>query len=416
MPNDPITIAPCVSSEIGPLRTVMVHRPDIEIARITPDNKEALLFDDLLWLDRAQDEHDHFVGLMTDRGVEVLYFERLLAETLENQTARLELVDAVFTSEQCGPRVAEQLTSALADEPVDRVVAVLMGGLLERELEQWGIDPLFADLVADRFHYVLRPLPNLLFMRDNAAWINGGISKNVLAMPARRRESLYVDAIYRFHPRFATAEFPVWFGAERGDEYPASIEGGDVLVLSDKTVMIGIGERTAPASVEILARRLFAESSVERVIVVHLRRERAVMHLDTVFTMVDRSTFNLYPGLLDSVAVHTLRAREGGGITVEHDHDLESALLDSLGLESVEFVQTGGDAIGRLREQWDDGNNTLAIEPGVVIAYARNGETNRRLREAGIEVLELDASELCRGRGGSRCMTQPIVREVARLN
>ncbi len=400
-----------VSSEIGRLRSVMVHRPDLEIARITPDNKEALLFDDLLWLDRAREEHDAFVATMRARDVEVLYFERMLAEVLENPTARHELVSAVFTPEQCGPRVAEQLTAALADEPVDRVVDVLMGGLLERELEEWGIDALFADLVADRFHYVLRPLPNLLFMRDNAAWINDGVSKNVLAMPARRRESLYIDAIYRHHPRFSGVDFGVWFGAELGDEYPASLEGGDVLVLSENTVMIGIGERTAPSAVEILARRLFAEGTVQRVIVVHLREDRSVMHLDTVFTMVDTATFNVYPGVLESVAVHTLQPAPGGKINVEHDHDLESALLDGLGLTKATFVQTGGDAIGRLREQWDDGNNTLALEPGVVVAYARNAETNRRLREAGVEVLELDASELCRGRGGSRCMTQPLLRD-----
>ena len=281
------------------------------------------------------------------------------------------------------------------------------------ELERFDVDPLFADLVADRFHQVLRPLPNLLFMRDNAAWINNGVSINVLATPARARESLYMETIYRHHPRFRDAAMPVWFGAGEGDTYPASIEGGDVLVLDEYVVVVGIGERTSPSAVEILARRLFAAGAVEQVIVVHLRKARSQMHLDTVFTMVDRHCFNVFPGLLDTVDVHVMTPADGGRIKVRPAAGLEAALGEALGLDRVTWVQTGGDAIGRLREQWDDGNNTLALEPGVVVAYKRNQETNRRLREAGIEVLELDASELCRGRGGSRCMTQPLARALS---
>jgi arginine deiminase len=403
-----------VGSEIGRLRTVMVHRPGIEIARITPDNKDALLFDDLLWLDRAQDEHDRFAAMMSDRGVEVLYFEELLSEVLETPGVRDELIAQVFTPASCGPRVAERLAAALREAPAEALVEVLLGGVLERELEQWGVDHLFADLVADRFHYVLRPLPNLLFMRDNAAWINGGLSLNVLATPARERESLYMRTIYRHHPRFADVSFEVWFGSGPDDHYPASIEGGDVLVLSPETVMIGLGERTAPAAAEMLARRLFDAGTVERVIVVHLLHDRAVMHLDTVFTMVDVDKFNVFPGLLESIDVHTLRPGRDGTLEVEHHHGLAPAVSDALGRPDLQFIPTGGDAIGRLREQWDDGNNTLALEPGVVVAYQRNQETNRRLREHGVEVLELDASELCRGRGGSRCMTQPVLRDPLR--
>ena len=289
---------------------------------------------------------------------------------------------------------------------------MLLGGVLESELaHEWGIDHLFADLIADRFHYVLRPLPNLLFMRDNAAWLNNGLLLSVLAWPARARESRYMEAIYRFHPRFNDLEFPVWYGAEPGDVFPASIEGGDVLVLSDESVVVGLGERTAPAAVEILARRLFAAGVVTRVVVVHLRQARSVMHLDTVFTMVDVDKFNVFPGLLEGVEVHTLTPADDGRVTVHHEEGLETAIRRALGRDDLVFVPTGGDAIGRLREQWDDGNNTLALEPGVVVAYERNQETNRRLREAGVEVLELSASELCRGRGGSRCMTQPLVRD-----
>jgi arginine deiminase len=399
-----------VTSEIGRLRTVLVHRPGLEIARITPDNKEALLFDDLLWLERACEEHDRFVAMMAGRGIEVLYFEDLLRDVLSIEDIRGVIIDDIITPSRCGTKVAAQLRRAMREAHQDRVVDVLLGGLLERELPDWGVDPLFADLVSDRFHYVLRPLPNLLFMRDNAAWINNGLVLNVLATPARERESIYMREIYRHHPRFRDREFPVWFGTGEDDHYPASIEGGDVLVLNDETVMIGLGERTAPAAVEILVQRLFAGSSVRKIVVVHLRRARAVMHLDTVFTMVDRSVFNVFPGLLEEIDVHVITPGRDG-LTVVPVDGLEAALQITLGLSEVQFVATGGDAIGQLREQWDDGNNTLAIEPGVVIAYERNQETNRRLRDAGIEVLELDASELCRGRGGSRCMTQPILRD-----
>jgi arginine deiminase len=401
-----------VSSEIGVLRSVLVHRPGIEIARITPDNKEALLFDDLLWLERAQEEHDAFVELLRGRGAEVLYFEELLRETLDGDPAvRAELVSRVFSPAQCGPRVAEQLGAALAEASTNQLVDVLVGGLLETELERFGVDHLFADLVADRFHYVLRPLPNLLFMRDNAAWVNDGVAVNVLATPARARESLYMETIYRHHPRFRETAVPFWFGQGRGDAYPACVEGGDVLVLDERTVVVGLGERTTPAAVEMLARRWFAESVVESVVVVHLRKARSQMHLDTVFTMVDRAICNVFPGLLEAIDVHVISDGGDGTLRVRALPGLEAALLETLGLERLTWVTTGGDAIGRLREQWDDGNNTLAVAPGVVVAYRRNQETNRRLREAGIEVLELDASELCRGRGGSRCMTQPLQRD-----
>ncbi len=399
-----------ISSEIGRLRTVIVHRPGIEIARITPENKEALLFDDLLWLERAQEEHDRFTSMMTDRGVEVLYFEQLLRDVLDIEEIRGQIIDDIITPARCGAGVAERLRSGMREAPCDRVVEVLLGGLLERELPEWGVDPLFADLVSDRFHYVLRPLPNLLFMRDNAAWINDGVVLNVLATPARERESIYMKEIYRHHPRFRDTQFPVWFGTGEDDHYPATIEGGDVLVLSEDTIIVGLGERTAPAAVELLARRLFERSAVRKIIVVHLRQARAVMHLDTVFTMVDKAVFNVFPGLLGEVDVHIITPDQDG-LAVAPAEGLEDALRSTLGLDEITCVSTGGDAIGQLREQWDDGNNTLAIEPGVVIAYQRNQETNRRLRDAGIEVLELDASELCRGRGGSRCMTQPLLRD-----
>ncbi|MEN8233979.1 MAG: arginine deiminase [Actinomycetota bacterium] len=404
-------LIPHIASEIGPLRAVMVHRPGIEIARITPENKEALLFDDLLWLERAQQEHDRFAEMLRNRGAEVLYFEEMLCDVLADEGVRGFLIDSVLAPARVGPRAAETMRAALRDRPVGEIRDILIGGLLESELEAWGVDHLFADLVADRFHYVLRPLPNLLFMRDNSAWIGDGIVRSVLARPARQPESTLVRAVYDHHPRFAEVDAPTWFGDGEDERFPASIEGGDVLVLSESTVMIGLGERTTPAAVELLARNLFERSAVERVIVVHLRKERAVMHLDTVFTMVDESTFNVFPGMLEGIDVHVIRPGKARPLEVEPCDGFVSALRKALDRDDLEFVPTGGDAIGRLREQWDDGNNTFAIAPGVVIAYERNQETNRRLRDHGIEVLELDASELGRGRGGSRCMTQPILRD-----
>ena len=404
--------APYVGSEVTPLRTVMVHRPGIEIGRITPDNKEALLFDDLLWLERAQEEHDDFVEILRGHGVEVLYFEELLGDCLQDEHLRDDLIDVVFTAARCGPRVAELMRAALREAPIQLVRNVLIGGLLESELEELGIDHLFADLVADRFHYVLRPLPNLLFMRDNAAWVGPGLVRSVLATPARALESRFIETIYRHHPRFRGAGFPTWFGEHGEDRFPATIEGGDVLVLDETTAMIGLGERTAPAAMEILARRLFASSSIEQIVVVHLRRERAVMHLDTVFTMVDENKFNVFPGVLEGMDVHIVRPGTMRPLDVEPCNGLAGALHTALDRDDLVFIPTGGDAIGRLREQWDDGNNTLALAPGVVVAYQRNQETNRRLRDHGIDVVELDASELGRGRGGSRCMTQPILRSA----
>lgn len=402
---------PSVTSEIGRLRTVLLHRPGVELARLTPANKEQLLFDDILWLDRAQEEHDRLAGLLTGQGVEVLYVRDLLEETLRDEGVRAGLIDKIVTPAITGLRLAEHLRAELRSCEMERLLDVLFGGLLRSELADWGIDPLFAGLAADSRATIIRPLPNMMFMRDNAAWLQNGLMFGILAWPVRRPESLLMSAIYRNHPRFTATDFPVWYGDGEYDTFPSTVEGGDVLVINERTILIGSGERTAPAAAEALARRLFAADAVDRVIVAHFPAERSIMHLDTIFTMVDVDAVNVFPHVLEDMEVYEVTPGPSGSLHVEATAGLIPALESALG-RSLRMVTTGGDAVGSVREQWDDGNNTLAVAPGVVIAYARNTETNRRLRDQGIEVLELDASELCRGRGGSRCLTQPIEREA----
>jgi len=401
----------CVNSEIGRLRKVIVHRPGLEIARLTPMNKESLLFDDILWVERAQEEHDRFARILASRGAEVLDFRDLLGEALAGAEVRGAVVDEVITPRQCGPWMSERLRRELRECSMSDLLDAFLGGILKSELVEWGVDPLFADIASNRFDYVIPPLPNLFFMRDNAAWIGGGVALSVLATPARASEALYLRAIYKHHPAFAKAGFEVWYGNEPMHGFPASIEGGDVLVLDPDTVLIGCGARTTTAAAEMLAQRLFEAEAFRQVIVAQFRKGRAVMHLDTVFTMADVNKFNFFPGVQRGMDVYILRPGTQNEFSVTRADDLESALRSTLRRDDLQFIASGDEGIEFVREQWDDGHNTLALEPGVVVGYMRNSETNHRLRDAGIEVLELDASELCRGRGGSRCMTQPILRD-----
>ncbi len=397
-----------VTSEVGRLRKVLLHEPDLELTRLTPSNVHELLFDEIMWVERAQLEHRVFADVLRGRGVEVLLLGGLLAETLTEEASRKELLDRVVTVDVFGA-VAPELREWFDSLPAQELSRYLIGGAIREDLP---FRP--QGLVGASFQpttFVLAPLPNQMFVRDTSAWLFGGVSLNPMAFPARRRETLHLEAVYRNHPLFATADFPIWYGGDGLDHYPAFVEGGDLLAIGNRTLLVGMGERTSPQGVEAVARAMFEAGVLDLVIVVELPKMRAYMHLDTVLTQVDRDAFLVYPGLRQRLRPFLMTPGRGRHLRVEAADDLLATLARVLDVPRIRTFETGGNELIAAREQWDDGNNVLAVEPGVVLAYERNVDTNRRLRDAGIEVLAIPGFELGRGRGGPRCMTCPLARE-----
>ena len=397
-----------VTSEVGRLRTVMLHRPGAELTRLTPRNNDRLLFDGIPWVGRAQEEHDAFAEALRARDVEVLYLLDLLAETLADPAARQIAIDRTLDSLHLGDTLRSWLAPALADQSPEDLALTMCAGVRNDEVR--GGHGLVTSLLApDAF--LVDPLPNLLFTRDSSVWIRDHVAVTSLAMPARERETQLTELIYEMHPRFAGT--PNIHGWQR--EY---VEGGDVLLLAPGVVAVGVGERTTPAGAERLARQMFSAGLAHTMLAVPIAQERATMHLDTIATMVDVDKIVMYPNVADELRAHavTVADRTGDGdadlvLHVAPDEPFLVAAAKSMGIDTLHRIDTGLDPVTAEREQWDDGNNTLAIAPRVAVAYERNTETNRRLEAAGIEVVAIAGSELGSGRGGPRCMSCPISRD-----
>jgi arginine deiminase len=390
-----------VRSEVGRLRTVLLHRPGNELRRLTPRNNDALLFDGLPWVDRAQDEHDAFAEALRSHEVEVLYLSELLIETLVEEAARRRAVELTTTDIRLGDTLKDYLADYLGDlAPVD-LAEVLMAGLRNDEVGPTG--SLVAALHAPE-DFLIDPLPNLLFTRDSSVWIRDRVTITSLAMPARRRETQLTELIYSFHPRFAPVERIHGWDKE-------FLEGGDVLALAEGVLAVGVGERTRPAGAERLARTVFDLGLAHTVLVVPIDQDRATMHLDTICTMVDVDAVVMYPNVAHRLSAVTVQAGPEGGLTMEPASPFLQAAARAMGIDQLRLIDTGLDPVTAEREQWDDGNNTLAIAPKLAVAYERNVETNERLVERGIDIIPIAGSELGSGRGGPRCMSCPISRD-----
>jgi arginine deiminase len=412
-------------SEVGRLRQVIVHRPELSLLRLTPDNKDELLYDDVLWVSQAHREHDAFVAMMRERGIEVFYHQQLLAQALNTSPkARQHAVERTVNHLSVGPALVDTVRTELASWDGEKLAAHLIGGLKRSEFfEEYGAAVLESHSLvaaqADPQAYILPPLPNSLYQRDPATWLYGGVSLNPLFFHSRRLETINQSLVYHFHPMFADAGFDYWYpplgddgSFDEEDFGRASLEGGDMMPIGRGAVLIGISQRSTGRMIEHIALALFAAGAAGRVIAVTLPPIRSYMHLDTVFTFVDVDQATGYLPVVESAPAISLRPGDRRGtLDVRPEASFIGAVEDALGLRRLEVIPTGGDDYQQAREQWDSGSNFVALEPGVVVGYHRNEFTNRKLRDHRVEVIEIEGFELGKGRGGAHCMTCPILRD-----